>query len=190
LEKGYHRIFWGLFIASFNIRLGYITILPSFIGWIFFFSGLSSLNENSNTYSFNKAQKYGIALIVVSLFTTVGVGFSNLLDTNNALFLLLPIIPMLLEIGLVFNVLEGSKEALENIGHGLAGEKLIRDSKTYLLFMGLSVLLMIFSLAFDYTLISFISAGLAIIARVYLLFVFSDLKKVWREYELTKETSI
>jgi len=181
LEKGYNRLFWGVFIASFNIRLGIITILPPFLGWIVFFSGLTMLNEKVATYSFGRAQKFGIGIIIVTLITTITGGLGGVTVMNSSLLLLLPLIPLLLEIGLIYYVLEGSKEALENLGYGEVTVKLEKDKKTYLLFMGLSVLLMIFSMAFGILVASYVALALAIIARVYVLFVFSDLKKSWKD---------
>lgn len=180
MEKGYNRLFWGVFIASFNIRLGIITILPPFLGWIVFFGGLTMLNERVATYSFGRALKFGIGIIIATLITTVSGGFSSVTSSSSSLLILLPLIPLLLEIGLIYFVLEGSKEALENLGYSTEGKKLEKDSKIYLFFMGLSVLLMIFSMAFGNIFSSYITLGLAIIARVYILFVFSDLKKAWK----------
>lgn len=42
-ESGYDRIFWGMIFILFDINLGYINILPNFIGYGFIYSGLSIL---------------------------------------------------------------------------------------------------------------------------------------------------
>src|SRR5690554_3222698 len=67
MTVGYKRIFWGIFIATFNITIGIITILPAFVGWIVVLTGLSELKENSPGEDFSGPRISAMILVVASL---------------------------------------------------------------------------------------------------------------------------
>lgn len=63
--KGYKRLFWGMLIISFNINLGFINILPDFLGYNFIYSGLCTLSSQHKLYE--KGKIPAIILIFLTL---------------------------------------------------------------------------------------------------------------------------
>lgn len=52
MSEGYRKIFWGIFIATFNINIGMVKILPSFVGFLIISSGLKLILQEAGTESF------------------------------------------------------------------------------------------------------------------------------------------
>ncbi|OBZ13698.1 hypothetical protein [Bacillus sp. FJAT-26390] len=65
LNSALRRLRWGLVIAFLDIRIGYVDILPDFIGYMMIASALHAMS----TYQpvFNKAKWIAIVLVVVSM---------------------------------------------------------------------------------------------------------------------------
>ena len=62
--KGYKRLFWAMVIISFNINIGFINILPDFIGYIFIYSSLCILSSQHKLY-----EKGKIPTVILILLT-------------------------------------------------------------------------------------------------------------------------
>ena len=62
---GYKRLFWGMVFIIFDIYLGYINILPDFIGYIFIYSALNILEIQQSMYK--KAKIATILLIILTI---------------------------------------------------------------------------------------------------------------------------
>ena len=67
MEKGFKNIFWGVFLATFNINFGFIKVLPAFVGWMVLNSGINMLMEEAESESLEKAQKYSKFLVILSI---------------------------------------------------------------------------------------------------------------------------
>ena len=52
--KGYKRLFWGMIFISFNINLGFINVMPAFLGYILIYSGLCALSSQHKLYQKGK----------------------------------------------------------------------------------------------------------------------------------------
>lgn len=62
--KGYKRLFWAMVFISFNINIGFINILPDFIGYILIYSGLGILSSQHKLY-----EKGKIPAVLLTLLT-------------------------------------------------------------------------------------------------------------------------
>ncbi len=63
--KGYKRLFWAMVIISFNINIGFINILPDFIGYSLIYSGLGILSSQYKLYE--KGKIPAMLLILLTL---------------------------------------------------------------------------------------------------------------------------
>lgn len=63
--KGYNRLFWGIIITIFHINIGYINIIPDFIGYILIYSGLNILALQHKVYE--KAKMPAALLVLLTL---------------------------------------------------------------------------------------------------------------------------
>ena len=64
-ESGYDKIFWGMIFIIFDINLGYINILPNFIGYGLIYSGLNILLVQHEV--FKKGKMPATILILLTL---------------------------------------------------------------------------------------------------------------------------
>jgi uncharacterized membrane protein len=64
-DTGYNRLFLGMIFILFHINLGPISVLPSFVGYIFIYSGLNILSSQHKIYE--KGKLPAIILVVLTL---------------------------------------------------------------------------------------------------------------------------
>lgn len=64
--NAYKKVFWGIFIATFNINLGIIPIFPAFVGFMVVSSGISSLYDKTNIKAFGRAKVFANILIILT----------------------------------------------------------------------------------------------------------------------------
>jgi hypothetical protein len=106
---GFKQLFWG-FLFMFDFRINKFDILPDFIGYILFIMGLSKLldlNEN-----FNKAKKFAIPLIALSLPGIYEIKIENFSSTEIwviVLFYILSTVTIVLDLCMVYFICKGIK---------------------------------------------------------------------------------
>lgn len=177
MDKGYTNIFWGLFIATFNIKLGIIKILPAFIGWIVLRTGLDILNENYENDAFKSAAIYSNWLILLSLFgglfSFMGAEYSN----SSIIFSYSPVIIMIVELLMGYKVLEGSIEYLKSENKEIIALEYEGNLKTYIIFFLISLFTLIIAITLNSRGLITASAILAIIIRISLMVMVNKMKK-------------
>ena len=114
MEKGYKNIFWGVFLATFNLNLGFIKIVPAFVGWMVVLSGINCLKESHDIVFFHQASKYNGFLIAFSILGSVLSLIGGWVINNSVIFSYYPIIIGIFEILMVFYILEGSIDHLKS----------------------------------------------------------------------------
>jgi len=176
MEQGYHKIFWGVFITSFNINLKFIKILPAFVGWMVVLSGIKILSESYKTDSFElaaKLSKYliGLSLLgeLISMFSVINLKRFILLD-----FML--IVVLILELLVVYKILEGSIEYLK------ANEIKIYPQyegslRNYTIFFVIATILICIGMTLNNSAMV-IGGILAFILRISVMVMMSNLKKL------------
>ncbi|EEG79099.1 hypothetical protein [Dethiobacter alkaliphilus] len=116
----YNNLFWGFFLAFFDLRISGISITPDFVGFIIIYNALDKLAQQHDNY--NKAKPFALILIFLSLPNTFELHNQNLLTNpiaNQNLFLiLLSQIQMIMSILLIYYIC-GAVSALAN-SNGLA----------------------------------------------------------------------
>ncbi len=177
MTLGYKKIFWGVFIATFNIKFGIITILPAFVGWIVVLTSLSEFDENDYGGDFSRLRTSAMMLVAASL----GGGIWSLLANNNAgTFLPLmyyPLFLLALELILFHKILEESVHCFNSMDQQDIVDKYTGKDRIYIILTGISMALLAISYTINHELTGFLGAALAIISRVYLLSVINALSK-------------
>lgn len=169
MNNAYNKIFWGIFIATFNINIGGIKILPSFIGFLIVLSGLDSLYKDTHIEAFNKAKNFAIITVVISI---VG-GITNILSIELINYFIfgeiLTIINFVMEILLFYKYFEGSIEYFNSNDYtDIAGEN-TRKLRFYIIVSLISTIVMVFALIFNITYLTIIIGIVFIILRIYLM---------------------
>lgn len=171
---GYKRIFWGIFIATFSITIGKVTIVPSFIGWIVVLAGLLVLEDHFHKASLFVPRISTIILIVAS----IGEWLFPLLINNVAGFfplLLYQLVVIIIELVVFHKIITASYDNLNATGQLEAADKYINKDRTYMMLMGISLLLLVISFTLNHYVTGFMGIIMVIISRIYLLTVINSI---------------
>lgn len=178
MDKGYQKIFWGLFIISFNITLGIIKILPAFIGWMVILSGINILYEEFKSESLEVAAKYSGNLIALSLVGGALSLFGGSTINNSIIFTYYPIIVMIFELIMAYKILEGSIEYLRLKNQDEIAIDFEKNLRTYIVFYVIFTLSFCVALSFNIGYLLTITAIFAIILRISLMIMINRMKKM------------
>ena len=121
MNNGYKKILWGLIFTTFHINLGVIQILPTFVGYIIVYFGIDKIVKDYKLNSLEKSSKYCSILALMS-FISVAMPFSGL-EVNNSIFnIIWSNTFQVIELFMVYKLLEGSIEILEKSNNQLWSE--------------------------------------------------------------------
>ena len=183
MKDGYKKVFWGLFITTFNIKLGIITILPAFLGWIIASNGFSELNKKTLAGDFSRAYTLSMILIIVTLFSSlISVLGGSQIGTSISISYY-PLLIMAIELVVFHSMLAAAIHNFQALGLVDFVEKYIRKDRTYIILMGLSMTMLILALTMLDDVTVFLAVALAVITRVYLLYVISSIREEDYEHE-------
>lgn len=178
MENGYQKIFWGVFLATFNITIGSIKIVPAFVGWLVVLSGVNRLIENYQTISFGAAAKYNKILILTLLLGSLSSLLGAKIIEGSVLFLYYPIFSSIFEVIVIFKVLEGSINYLKSMDEDSLAQEFEAKQRGYTIFWVIvNVVLIIGLTLYSEWLIGF--GGLSLIVlRIYVMTSMSRLRKL------------
>ncbi len=177
MSMDYKRIFWGIFIATFRLTIGIITLLPAFVGWILVLTALSDFKENSSEGDSAGIKTGAILLVLASLGGDVisflaGGNFKTL-----HIMLFYPLFVIVIELVVFHKILEVSVCNFNEMDHQEIVDKYIGKDRTYIILMGISIVLLAISLTTNHQIIGVIGAVITIISRIYLMTVINSLSK-------------
>ena len=178
MDKGYQKIFWGLFIVSFNITLGIIKILPAFIGWMVILSGINILYEEFKSESLEVAAKYSRYLIALSLIGGALSLFGGSTINSSIIFTFYPIVVMIFELLMAYKVLEGSIEYLRLKNLDETAIDFEKNLRTYIVFYIIFTLSFCIALSLNLGYLLAITAIFALILRISLMGMINRMKKL------------
>lgn len=177
MTAGYKRIFWGIVIATFNITIGIITILPAFVGWLIVLQGLSELEENAPEGNFSRPRTSAMILVAASL----GGGILSLVEGSYVqsfpLLLFYPLFVMTLELVVFHKILEVSVQHFKEMNQQQAYDMYTGKDRTYIILTGIALVLLAISLTFNHQTAGMMAVVMAMVSRIYLLTVISSLSK-------------
>ncbi|EKO1912249.1 hypothetical protein PZQ55_001290 [Clostridium botulinum] len=176
MGNGYKKILWGIFIATFNINLGIIKILPPFIGFIIILSGISSLYKETQIDSFNKAK---IFAIIMNVIATIGefTRFFSIELTNSFVFNGVYIVfSNTIELLMFYKLFDGSIEYLNDNNKSELACESIKKLRFYIITSVINIILLNFTLISNIKILNIIVLVMLIILRTYLMMSISSLK--------------
>lgn len=188
MEKGYRKIFWGIVIASFNLKLGFITIFPAFIGWLLVLSGISNLEEHTPFKRFYKPKISAQILMGASAVGSLMI-FTDINTQNTLLLIFYPVLVILIELIMFHHIFEASIYELQGINQIESAKYYIRVDRNYMIYMGIMLVLTMISNGFNHEIIGFLAGVFIIIIRISLLASMSNLRKTYDELESFAKSS-
>lgn len=178
MHKGFKKIFWGIFIATFNFRIGSIKILPSFIGFFIIMNGMNILFKSTSIKKFDSASKFSGLIAVVMLLGEVACIIVE--SSNNILFNELYIMLIsVLEILIFYNCIEGIIIYINN-NKGIT-KTYIAKQRFYIIFATMSTIFINVSFFIKSDYFNIIVGIISIVLRIYLMTIFSGAKKIVNE---------
>ena len=177
MYKGYQKIFWGFFIATFSIIIGFIRIPPPFVGWMVVLSGINILNEGYKTDSFELAAKLSKYLIGLSLLGELISIFSVTSQNRFKLLDFMQIGVLILELLVVYKILEGSIEYLKANEIKIYPTQYEGNLRTYTIFFVIAAILICIGITLNNS-VMVIGAILTFILRISVMVMMSNLKKL------------
>lgn len=176
---GYKKIFWGIFIATFNIKLGIIKILPAFVGFLFIVMGLNDIYEETKLESLKGAYNLGILTVAMSFISGVADYFSY-----SSLYSPIPmsiwrVLYCLIELILFFKILESSIEYLKLRNYQDMATNYIDKLRVYTILSIMNIILMNFALLFNFNKFLLVTSLIRIALRIFMMVITNSLKKLF-----------
>lgn len=133
--KGYKQLFWAMVFISFNINIGFINILPDFIGYIYIYSSLCILSSQHKLYE--KGKIPAVILILLTLKDIWNDPNSNILTGevyNVGLFtLIIGSVVLIIKIYLIYILCMGIYRLCKDRGLNELMENVMFSMKFYLI---------------------------------------------------------
>lgn len=179
--KGYNRIFWGLVIATFNIKLGLIKILPAFIGFLVIYSGIKLIYQERPSEDFKAAKTIALSATGAYFLSEAIAIISPHMGLANAILI---IIASIIELLMVKKILQGSINYLKENDHEILAGVFAKKEKKYTQFYAIAIGVLSYVLIFNVQRLDATIAIALIFLRLYVVTMINNLKK----FELHKES--
>lgn len=181
--EGYNKIFWGIFITTFNIKFGPIKILPAFVGLLVVSNGLNKLYEESKLELFHKTQNIGLLTASMSFIGGVADYFSNGPISYSLSTSIWMVVYNVVELILFFKTLESSIEYLDSNNYPDLANEYLEKQRTYTIFSVINISLLGFTLLYNIKILMFFVPFIGVILRIYMMVLINRLKKLFMEVE-------
>ncbi len=177
MYEGLNKIFWGIFLATFNINLGPIKILPAFVGFMILSSGINTIHKEQKTEEFKKALDFSRILIVIALFGGLIDFFTQGTYQYSLILQIWPIVLMIVELLMFYNFFLGISKYFDSIGNLEVSDRVIASSRMYMIIFISSIAFLSFVLLYNLGGLNTLLAIIFIILRISLMVMISGLKK-------------
>lgn len=179
MDKGYHKIFWGLILLSFHINLGPVRIVPGFVAWIIIITGVEVLQQCFESQSFNDGSKYAKIILGISIIGGLISLFYGQNIINSVLYSYVPIITVILELLFANKILEGSIESLRANEMEAKALDLGDSQKLYIKLYTAATIGLTIAITFKIGSLMTITAIFSLIIRIFLMSMINNLKKTY-----------
>jgi cytochrome c biogenesis protein CcdA len=177
---GFRIIFWGIFFITFHINLGPIAILPVFIGYMTVSRGIDHLLDEFSSSNFMKARKISFCLTLLGVFSFLLIWSP---DQNSIIMTYYSLLFSVLELFLVYYLLEGSIEKLEMVNGMDEARDYRSEQRTYTVFMTIFIIGMCIAITIGETTLSFVVIIVGLVLRLWLMMMLGRLKRSFPELE-------
>ncbi len=182
--NAYKKVFWGIFIATFNINLGIIPIFPAFVGFMVVSSGISSLYDKTNIKAFGRAKVFANILIIL---TAVGqfIEFIYMNSVNSSILIQVLIMSYsVIELILFFKFFEGTIEYFKSNKNNELADENVEKLRFYIVVSIINIIALNISLIFHLHTLNIIVAITSIILRIYLIVQANGFKNLFLNKEI------
>lgn len=177
MAKGYKNIFLGIFLATFNIKIGVIKILPAFIAWTIALTGIKNIRkENDNVY-FEKAYKYNFVLIILSLIGSL-LNIAGILDGFAGLSVT---IHFIFEFLMILKIIEGTMDYSKQINKEELYLEFEAKKKAYMILQTIVIVGFFIASVMNNEAMILLFGFTGIIVRIYVMMMMNRLGKITME---------
>lgn len=171
---GYRIIFWGIFFITFHINLGPIAILPAFIGYMTVSRGIDHLQKEFASPYFHKARNTSMLLTILGLVSFVLTWAPQQQSIAMSYY---PLLFSVLELFLVYFILEGSIENIISIGSRDLARDYRNEQRTYIIFMTIYIIGMCIAITLVEAGFAFVMILIGLFLRLWLMVMLGRLKR-------------
>ncbi len=175
---GFRIIFWGIFFITFHINLGPIAILPAFIGYMIVSRGIDHLQEGFASPYFKKARITSMLLTILGLFSFLLIWAPQQQSTAMSYY---PLLFSVLELFLVYYILEGSIEKLTAMDSKDMANNYRSEQRAYTVFMTIYIIGMCIAITIVEASFAFAMILIGLFLRLWLMVMMGRLKRAWQE---------
>lgn len=175
---GYRIIFWGIFFITFHINLGPIAILPAFVGYMTVSRGINHLQEGFTSPYFQKARNTSMLLTILGVISFMLIWAPQQPSIAMSYY---PLLFSILELFLVYFILEGSIEHLIVMGCRDQAQDYRNEQKTYTVFMTIYIIGMCIAITLVETSFAFAMILIGVFLRLWLMMMLGRLKRAQLE---------
>lgn len=174
---GLSKVFWGIFIATFNINLGPVKILPAFVGFMVISSGINTIYIEHKTDEFRKTLDFSRIVISMSLLGGVAGFFIQGSFQYSILLQIWSTIFMAAELIMFYYFFLGIIKYFDSIGNKEVADRVIDSSRLYMIVFIIVIAILSCSMLFNLGELNTLLAIVLIILRISLMIMISGLKK-------------
>ncbi|MBP1757064.1 MAG: hypothetical protein H6Q59_3462 [Firmicutes bacterium] len=172
--EGFRIMFWGIFFVTFHINLGPIAILPIFVGYMMVSRGIEHLQAEYDSVHFQKARINSMLLTILGVFSFL---LLWLQPKPSILMNYYPLLFSVLELSLVYRILEGTIENLKEHGEQEQADGYRSEQRTYTIFMTIYIIGMCIAITFAEATLSFAMIIIGLFLRLWLMAMLGRLKR-------------
>ncbi len=188
MRDGYNKIFCSVIIATFSINLGAFQILPAFIGWMVVSSGLSMLEEDSESIEYDRPKLISYILIGATLVGSIITLFQSGQINPSIPLLFYPMIVMIVELSMFHRIFEAAVRDFTALDKRDLAELYTGKDRAFIMLSGASIILVTVSIFLNLVTVAFFAGIFALIARIYLLTAIRSLgKEDWEDSDEMEE---
>ncbi len=177
MAEGYRIIFWGILFITFHINLGPIPILPNFVGYIIVLRGIDHLQREFPSINFKRAHDTSMLLTILSVigFLLIWAPQQSIIMSYSSLLF------SVLEVLLVYYILEGSIEKLLALDSKTLADDYRREQRIYTVLMTIYVIGMCITITIaESSSIAVAILFIGICLRIWLMMILGRLKRIWQ----------
>jgi len=162
---------------TFHVDIGNLRFFPAFVGLYLITLGLEELYRETGQLSFNKARLFSMAALLFSFLTSIFGMISEGAYERTIPLILWHTAYQILEMVMFFEILESSVEYLRSRDSDLSADELTGSQRNYTILSVGNIMIFSVSLMFSMWTPLTISSISLLITRIYLLVIFSNMKK-------------
>ncbi len=176
--EGFRIIFWGIFFITFHINLGPIAILPAFVSYMIVSRGIDHLQKEFASPYYHKARITSMLLTILGVFSFLLIWTPQQQSIPMSYY---PLLFSVLELFLVYYILEGSIEKLIAMDSKDLADDYRSEQRTYTVFMTIYIIGMCIAITIAEDTFAFVMILIGIFLRLWLMVMLGRLKRIWQE---------